>query len=138
MRRLAFAIQNPERKMALLLHSAYVGVKKIHKTLEIEDPTGDENVYSKTEQAMNNYFIPRKTNEYEIFKFMQEKHKPSESLDSYCTRLKTLACHCEFHYVNREIKRQIFQFCCNNTLRLKALQDPTLTLENILTVVYKD
>ena len=131
---LAFDIQNPERKKALLLHSAGVGVKKIHKTLAIEDPTGDDNVYSKTEQALNNYFMPKKNIEYEIFNFRQEKQKPSESLDSYYTRLKTLACHCEFHDVNREIKSQIIQFCCNNTLRLKALQDPTLTLEKMLTL----
>ena len=131
---LAFDIKNPERKKALLLHSAGVGVKKIHKTLAIEDPTGDDNVYSKTEQALNNYFMPKKNIEYEIFNFRQEKQKPSESLDSYYTRLKTLACHCEFHDVNREIKSQIIQFCCNNTLRLKALQDPTLTLEKMLTL----
>ena len=36
-------------------------MKKIHKTLAIEDPTGDDNVYSKTEQALNNYFMPKKT-----------------------------------------------------------------------------
>ena len=117
-----------------MLHSAGVGVKKIHKTLAIEDPTGDDNVYSKTEQALNNYFIPKKNIEYEIFNFRQEKQKPSESLDSYYTRLKTLACHCVFHDVNREIKSQIIQFCCNNTLSLKALQDPTLTLEKMITL----
>ena len=131
---LAFDIKNPERKKPLLLHSAGVGVKKIHKTLAIEDPTGDDNVYSKTEQALDNYFMPKKNIEYEIFNFRQEKQKPSESLDSYYTRLKTLACYCEFHDVNREIKSQIIQFCCNNTLRLKALQDPTLTLEKMLTL----
>ena len=42
---LAFDIQNPERKNALLLHSADVGVKKVHKTLEIEDTTGEDNAY---------------------------------------------------------------------------------------------
>ena len=78
--------------------------------------------------------MPKKYIEYEIFNFRQEKQKPSESLDSYYTRLKTLACHCEFHDVNREIKSQIIQFFCNNTLRLKALQDPTLTLEKMLTL----
>ena len=82
---LAFDIQNPERKKALLLHSAGVGVKKIHKTLAIEDPTGDDNVYSKTEQALNNYFVPKKNIEYELFNFRQEKQKPSESLNSYYT-----------------------------------------------------
>ena len=118
-----------KEKKALLLHSAGVGVKKIHKTLAIEDPTGDDNVYSKTEHALHNYFIPKKNIEYEIFNFRQEKQKSSESLDFY-----TLACHCEFHDVNREIKSQIIQFCCNNTLRLKARQDPTLMLEKMLTL----
>ena len=33
-----------------------------------------------------------------------------------------------------EIKSQIIQFCVNNTLRLKALQDHTLTLDKILTL----
>ena len=130
---LAFDIKNPERKKALLVHSAGVGVKKIHKTLEIEDPTGVDNVYSKTDQDLNNYFIQKNNIKYEIFNFRHEKQETSESLDSYYSRLKILACHCELHDVNRERKSQIIQFCCNNTLRLKALQDPTLTLEQMLT-----
>ena len=66
--------------------------------------------------------------------FVKKKQKPEESLDMYYTRLKNLATHCEFNSVDREIKSQIIQFCVDNILRLKALQDPTLTLDKILTL----
>ena len=42
--------------------------------------------------------------------------------------------HGEFHSVDLEIKSHIIQFSFNNTLRLKALQEHTLTLEHILTL----
>ena len=111
-----------------------VDVKKIHKTLVIHTPGENEDEYTKTRDALNNYFMPKKNVEYEIFNFRQEKQKPEESLDMYYRRLKNLATHCEFNSVDREIKSQIIQFCVNNTLGLKALQDPTLTLDKILTL----
>ena len=70
---LAFDITDAKRKTALLLHSAGAGE--------------NEDEYTKTRHALNNYFMPRKNSEYEIFNFHQEKQKPEESLDMYYTRL---------------------------------------------------
>ena len=117
----------------MLLHSAGVDVKKIHKTLIIHTPGKNEDEYTKTRDALNKYFMPKKNVEYEIFNFRQEKQKPEESLYMYYTRHKNLHT-VEFNSVDREIKSQIIQFCVNNTLKLKALQDPTLTLDRILTL----
>ena len=76
--------------------------------------------------------MPNKNVEYEIINVRQETQKPEESLDMYHTRLKIL-----LHTVNsvdHELKSHIIQLCVNNTLRLKALQDTTLTLDKILTL----
>ena len=84
---MAFDITDVKRKAALLLHSAGVDVKKIHKRLVIHTPDENEDKYTKTKHALNDYFMPRKNGEYEIIHFRQEKQKPEESLDMYYTRL---------------------------------------------------
>ena len=68
---------------ALLLHYAGVDAKKIHKTLVIHTPGENEDEYTNTRDTLNNYFMPKKNVEYEIFNFRQEKQKPEESLDMY-------------------------------------------------------
>ena len=84
---LAFDVTDAKRKRALLLHSAVVDVKKIHKSLVIHTPGENEDEYTKTRDALNNYFMPKKNVEYEIFNFRQENQIPEESLDMYYTCL---------------------------------------------------
>ena len=130
---MAYDVIDTKRKRALLLHSVGVDVK-IHKTLVIHNSGENEDEYTKSRDAFNNYFMPKKKVGYEMFNFRQEKQKPEESLDMYYTRLKILATLCEFNTVDREVKSHIIQFCDNNTLRLKALQALTLTLNKIHTL----
>ena len=75
---LAFDITDAKRKTALLLHSAGVDVKKIHKRLVIHTPGENEDEYNKNRHALNNYIMLRKNGKYEIFNFHQEKQKPEE------------------------------------------------------------
>ena len=55
---LAFDVTDAKRKRVLLLHSAGVDVKKIHKTLVIHTPGENEDEYTKTRDTLNNYFMP--------------------------------------------------------------------------------
>ena len=87
---MAFDVTDAKGKRALLLHSAGVDVKKIHKTLIIHTTDKNEDEYTKTRDALNNYFMPKKNVEYEIFNFRQEKQKSEESLDMCYTHLKIL------------------------------------------------
>ena len=50
-------------------------------------------------------------------------HNLSESLDSYCTRLRRLAQTCEFTIEDEEIKSHIVVFCLSSRLRRRALRD---------------
>ena len=75
-------------KKTMMLHSAGVDVKKIHKALVIHTPGENEDEYTKTRDVLNNYFMPKKNVEYEINNFRQEKH-------------------CECYSVDREIKSHI-------------------------------
>ena len=63
--------------------------------------------------------------------------KKQQNRKSYkiCTiHVFKIATHCKFNSADREIKSHIIQFFFNNTWRLKAQQDPTLTLYLILTL----
>jgi hypothetical protein len=94
---LAMNITSAIRKKAMLLH--YVGeeVNEIFETLEVQAPDDDEDVFTKAEKALKNYFTPQKNLEFEVYKFRQAKQLPGENISAYFTRLKQLAKYCEFH-----------------------------------------
>ena len=67
--------------------------------------------YADTLKVLNDYFLPKKNVEFEIYKFRQTKQEVNESLDTYYTKLKQLAKYCEFDNIEKEIKSQIIQSC---------------------------
>ena len=97
-------------------------VREIFDTLP---NTGD---YAKTVEKLNEYFSPQTNIAYEVYNFRQTKHKDSESLDSYHTRLCQLAKTCEFSNIDTEIKEHIILTCSSNSLRCRALRE-NLTLD---------
>ena len=64
---LSFDVTDEKRKRALLLHSAGVDVKKIHKALVIHILGENEDEYNKNRDTLNDYLMPKKNVEYEIF-----------------------------------------------------------------------
>ena len=112
------------RKKALLLHFAGPIVHDIYETLS-PDTIGDN--YADTLKVLNDYFLPKKNVEFEIYKFRQTKQEVNESLE-----LKQLAKYCEFDNIEKEIKSQIIQSCLSNKVRRKALRDSDVTLQQIL------
>ena len=101
----------------------------IYETLS-PDTIGDN--YADTVKVLNDYFLPKKKVEFEIYKFRQTKQEVNESLDTYDTTLKQLAKYCEFDNIEKEIKSQIIQSCLSNKVRRKALRDSDVTLQQIL------
>ena len=81
---------------------------------------------------MTKYFTPKRNREYEIYVFRQAKQESNEGITGYHTRLRQLAATCEFESVEREIKTQIVQNCLSHKLRMKALENPDLTLSQLL------
>ena len=125
----AYTINTDARKKALLLHFAGPTVHDIYETLS---PASIGDNYADTLKVLNDYFLPKKNVEFEIYKFRQTKQEVNESLDTYYTKLKQLAKYCEFDNIEKEIKSQIIQACLSNKVRRKALRDSGITLQQIL------
>ena len=129
---LALAVDNTKRQRALLLHYAGESVNEIFETLPDTDAGEDENPFEKAVTALTNYFTPKKNREYEVYVFRKAKQESDESVAAFHTRLRRLAMTCEFENTDREIKTQIVQNCLSHKLRMKALQNPDLTLTQLL------
>lgn len=79
--------------------------------------------YTKLTESLTTHFTPKRNIAYEVLKFRAAKQLNSESLDSFHTRLRTLAAYCEFHDMDNEILTQILQGCTSNHLRRRALRE---------------
>ena len=129
---LALAVDDTKRQRALLLHYAGEAVNEIFETLPNKNAEGDENPFEKAVTALTNYFTPKKNREYEVYVFRKAKQESDENISGFHTRLRRLAMTCEFADTDREIKAQIVQNCLSHKLRMKALQNPELTLTQLL------
>ena len=112
------------RKKCLLLHLAGEEVFDIVQTFTDAQKGDDtDDGYKTLKKSLTDYFEPKKSLDYETFKFRQEKQKVDESVDSFCTRLRQLGSTCEFADLDREIKAQVLQGCSSNRLRRRALRE---------------
>ena len=111
-------ITDDKRKRALLLHYAGEDVNEIFDTLA---DTGTD--YATALTKLDGYFGPKKSTEFEIYKFRQAKQEVNETIDAYHTRLRKLCENCNFYNNDKEIKSQIIQCCSSTRLRRKALRD---------------
>ena len=141
----ALDISSDARKKALLLHYAGDEVYTIVESFTDEqkgkghtrtEGDGDEqrivaDEYGKLKETLTSHFTPKKNVSYEVLKFRAAKQNAGESLDSFHTRLRTLATFCEFQNIDNEILTQILQGCSSNRLRRRALRE-NYTLEQIL------
>ena len=113
-------IKDETRKRALLLHFSGPDVDEIFDTLEY---TGEDKDYKTAVEKLTAHFNPQVNATYEVYNFRKAQQNEAESLDSYHTRLRTLAKTCEFTNADKEIKEQIILSCKSNALRRKALRE---------------
>ena len=121
-------INNGERKKAMLLHSAGEEVYDVYDSLQIPA----ESTYDQFKTLLSEYFAPKRNMQYERYVFRNESQSASQAIDSYYTKLKGLAKHCEFADIDGEIFSQIIQRCSDNHVREKGLSEPNLSLQNLL------
>ena len=107
-------------------------MNEIFETLPNTEAGEDEDPFEKAATALTNYFTPKKNREYEVYVFRKAKQENGENISAFHTRLRQLAINCEFADNDREIKTQIVQNCLSHKLRMKALQNPELTLTQLL------
>ena len=123
----ALNIKDDKQKRALLLYQAGETTQEIFETLE---ETGEDSKTAK--EKLDEYFLPRKNVDYEIFQFRKATQHPGETADQFVTRLRKLAATCEFHDTSREIKSAVIQNCLSKRLRKYALRKDTLKLDDLL------
>ena len=113
-------IEEAKQKRALLLHYSGPEVDEIFDTLE---GTGEDKDYKTAVEKLTAHFNPQVNTTYEVYNFRKAQQNEGESLDSFHTRLRTLAKTCEFANSDKEIKEQIILSCKSNALRRKALRE---------------
>ena len=120
------------RKRALLLHLAGPAVQDIFATLS---DTGTS--YMDALTALNTYFTPQKSLQFERHTFRQAHQAPNESISQYVTRLRRLGEHCDFdkYSLDEAIKDQLIEHCHSNTLRRRLLREKsTVSLSSLIDI----
>ncbi|KAJ1134934.1 hypothetical protein NDU88_001380 [Pleurodeles waltl] len=72
--------------------------------------------------------------DYERFLLRQARQLPNESVDTFCARLKELACTCTLLDAEDEIDAQFIHGCASVKLRENILQVTGMSMANSLTI----
>lgn len=126
----ALNITDNKQKRVLLL---YQTGQETHEIFDTFTDKGSSDDYDRALEKLNGYFSPKKHVDYEVFQFRQAKQLDHETVDQFCTRLRKLAIHCEFHDSEKEIKAAVIQHCLSKRLRRVALREEKLSLDQLLT-----
>ena len=122
-------ITDKKQRRAVLLHLAGPEVQTVFETLS---GTGDD--YATALAKLTEYFEPKKNIPFERHLFRQAAQGPTENMDSYVTRLRSLAKSCEYGNVDEMIRDQVVDKCASNSLRRRLLRETDLTLDGLLQI----
>ena len=122
-------IKDKKQQRALLLHLAGQDIQDIFETLT---DTGED--YEIALAKLNEYFEPQKNISFERHTFRQAQQQRDEPIANYITRLKHLALTCEFENTDDMIRDQVVDKCYSTKLRRRLLQEPSLTLDKVVTL----
>ena len=122
-------ITDKKQRRAVLLHLAGPEVQTVFETLS---ETGDD--YATALAKLTEYFEPKKNIPFERHLFRQAAQVPTENMDSYVTRLRSLAKSCEFDNVDEMIRDQVVDKCASNSLRRRLLRETHITLDRLLQI----
>ena len=87
--------------------------------------------------ALNTYFTPQKSLQFERHTFRQAHQAPNESISQYVTRLRHLGEHCDFdkNSLDEAIKDQLIEHRHSNTLRRRLLREKsTVSLSSLIDI----
>ena len=85
-------ITDDKQKRALLLYYRGPEGDEIFETLQ---DVGEDKDYNKAVEKLTTYLNPQVNTTYEVYNFRQVKQKDGETLDSFHTRLRSLAKTCD-------------------------------------------
>lgn len=93
--------------------------------------------YKEAPTALNTYFTPQKSLQFERHTFRQAHQAPNESTSQYVTRLRQLGEHCDFdkYSLDEAIKGQLIEHCHSYTLRRRLLREKsTVSLSSLIDI----
>ena len=86
-------------------------------------------------KALDTHFTPEKNIPFERHSFRQAKQQTGETVDDFCSRLKSLASTCDFgEATDDHIRDQIIDKCESNALRRRLLKESKLDLKTLLSI----
>ncbi|KAJ1188839.1 hypothetical protein NDU88_005596 [Pleurodeles waltl] len=106
----------------------------IHKISKLVAEEGPPCTYQSLKQALTAYFEPLANPDYMRFLLRQAWQLPEESVDTFYVRLKDLASTCTLPDVDDEVRAQFIQGCHSVKLREHILQDPGMSIADMLTI----
>ena len=118
-----------KRKRALRLYYGGNDVQKLFSCLPAEK--GGPEDYATAVTALSEIFNTGQRTELQEFEFRSLKQEPGEAIDAYASRLRRKAKHCNFAYVDKELKSQLIQCTTSSRLRRRAIRE-ALDLTNII------
>ena len=115
---------------SLLLYLAGEAVQDVMESLELTiDEDGEEDIFSQTIDALDQYFIVAVNPTYERHVFRKMSQKTTETVSQYVTRLKTQAQFCSFADCTDQIRDQLLQTMLDGKLKESLLETVDINLD---------
>ena len=127
-------VTDDKQKLSLLLTLVGDDTYEIYENIVDQDA---EISFAEVVEAFTNHFKPQVNTSYETFIFRKMAQRENETTQQYYVRLHEQAIRCEFADKSKEIKQQIELSTTNTKLRKYSFQNPTKSLNDILTIALK-
>ena len=114
-----FDVQSKDCQRNIFLHVAGAKIQKLLKNLPEDDTIEDS--FQRAKNALSRYFEPKKNKYYEISVFKSLKQTEDEPIDTFVTRLRDQATHCEFPDVDARILEQLIDRSYSKDYRRKLM-----------------
>jgi len=138
----AMNINDDKRQKALLLLYGGDEIFKLSKTLDMtpRPAAGQgaaavpaETQFAAAKRVLTEHFHPKANAQFNRLAFRQANQQKDESLDQFYARVKNLSEGCEHTDNDAEIRTQLMCGTSSTSFRKLILQEPTLSLEQLLT-----
>ena len=115
---------SPEVKLASLLHHVGEKVFDMYQAVANEKHSFDDVV-----KELDKFFVEKVNIK---FVFSQTRQARNEPFDVFVNKLRVLVKNCGYRDPNAELKSRIIQGCFSETLRIQALNDANMTLDELI------
>ena len=88
--------------------------------------------YNPTAEYLNKHLNPKTNDPFEIYKFQKTIQDSDETVQQFCSRLRSIANRCNFDNEDKHIKMQLILGTHSDKLRKFCFTNPTVSLEELV------